>query len=145
MHYLKHFIDIEYHILHVQVELDNQADLQDDYGGFEDLEYPSAHLFPAPPSTLPIPAQPSITTSKTTPFLKPTSSAIPLNSSYAPELRVAPPPRGPGDSQASSSLGARPSSGMPIVTVEEQFECPLCLENETDIASLPCGHVYGAE
>lgn len=27
---------------------------------------------------------------------------------------------------------------------EEEFECPLCLDNDENVAKLPCGHIFGA-
>lgn len=126
-------------------ELDNDSDFQNEYGVLEDLEDPMTDFFPVFPPTLHIPAQPTTSDSKLPLPLKSAQSIISLNSAYAPELRVVPPISRSCYSQARTSLGVGPSSGKQIVTIEEQFECPLCLDNETDIASLPCGHVYGVE
>ena len=128
---------MEHHILHVQAELDNEADeLDDDSDSFEDLACLSAELFPEPPS-----ASGSTSTSTSGHAFKSTKSVISLNSAYAPELRMS----RLGPLPSGSTFVAGPGSYMHLVTIGEQFECPLCLENEMDIASLPCGHVFGYE
>lgn len=37
------------------------------------------------------------------------------------------------------------ATGLSELAEEDEFECPLCLDNDENVASLPCGHVFGVE
>ncbi|EJC99290.1 uncharacterized protein FOMMEDRAFT_136616 [Fomitiporia mediterranea MF3/22] len=165
----KHFRDIEHHIMHMQ-QIGEDPEIEafktslaaftayslgfDECDTLDDSDYSSAGLFPLPPSTLPTP--PKIISQRRPDPLASTSTPaiVSLRSAYAPELRVDPTKASLIAAAAqlhqtkhSKSSAIRRNPGhvrdKQRVTVSELFECPLCLENETDIASLPCGHVYG--
>ncbi|KAL5522726.1 hypothetical protein ACEPAG_8744 [Sanghuangporus baumii] len=159
----KHFRDVEDYIMRVEAKDDIAWDdaISTNAEDPVDPMCPSAALFPLPPSV--------IHTSRTTqPFLASriihaTSPMLPdplpafppfvsHSSPYIPELRAGfcdmqqlpPLTYRFGTSFPHSNLGSS-SSGPKAKTIRvpDDFECSLCLENEKDVSSLPCGHIFG--
>ncbi|KAL5498994.1 RNF4 [Sanghuangporus vaninii] len=157
----KHFRDVEDYIMRVEAE-DNTA--WDDAISTTredpvDPTCPSAALFPLPPSIMYTSSstRPSSAsrTHATSPFLDPLlafPAFVSGSSPYIPELRTGfcevqqLPPLAyrfgtpfPHSSLESSSSGPITKT----IRVPDDFECSLCLENEKDVSSLPCGHIFG--
>lgn len=121
------------------------------------IEYPSAALFPPPPST----AISSLTHPSFDPRAHSNSDAratVPVavshGSPYIPELRSSicemgrlPPLAARFGRTLFASASGTPSDSSVAkhIRIPDDFECPLCLDNETDVSSLPCGHIFCSE
>ncbi|KAL5523143.1 RNF4 [Sanghuangporus sanghuang] len=157
----KHFRDVEDYIMRVEAK-DNTV--WDDAISMNredpaDPKSPPRTLFPLPPSMMDTssPTRPSSVSRihATSPLSDPLPAFpafVSYSSPYIPELRAGfceiqqlpPLAYRLGASFPHSSLGSS-SSGptAKMIRVSDDFECSLCLENEKDVSSLPCGHVFG--
>ncbi|KAL5481046.1 RNF4 [Sanghuangporus weigelae] len=158
----KHFRDVEDYIMHVEAKDNTTWDdaISTNREDPVDLMCPSAALFPPPPSMIHTssPTRPSSASRihATSPLPDPLPgfpAFVSHSSPYIPELRAGfckmqqlpPLTYRFGTSFPHSNLGSSSSGPIAktIVRVPDDFECSLCLENEKDVSSLPCGHIFG--
>lgn len=120
----QHFRDVEHHNVR-ENELDSNTDEEE-----EEAELVVWEEIEGPESLPPLP--------------------VSINSAYAPEFsrKRASVYQSTAGPSGSSAGGTRPQGGGSSSQAHAEivdYECPLCLENDEDIAALPCGHIFGAQ